>query len=87
MVKGLKSLIAGTALLALTGCVTYTTTTYPSPQRYPVTVTQTESFWFSLQNVPSHHRSSRNFSNPTYNGRSKPSHHGHHDYSGPNYRK
>lgn len=91
MGKGLKSLLAGTALLSLAGCVTYTTTTYPSPPRYPVTVTRTEHVYFSIQNVPSHPRHERNFNNPTYNDR-KPEprrieHHRHHDYSGPSYRK
>ena len=70
MVKGLKSLIVGTALLSLAGCVTYTTTSYPAPPIYPVErrVIYTESVGFSIRNVPSHPQGQRNFSNPSYNG-------------------
>ena len=67
MVKNLKSLLAGTVLLSLTGCVTYTTTTYPSPPRPPIIITRTEHVYFSIQNVPSHQRHIKNFSNPTRN--------------------
>jgi hypothetical protein len=93
MVKGLKSLLAGTAILSLVGCATpeIIVHQHPASPRYPITVTRTEHVYFSIQNVPSQHsRHRENFQNPTYNGwreHHKPHYSRHKEYSGHNYRK